>query len=91
MPLENILTIQTPLEAPQYPLDGGWWQFELDTVDYDPDDHLVLRIKNAGSRFEFLASWLSDQTGHTISRESHPQLWDELSAASKDLPMVQLT
>ena len=87
----KLLTIETPLEAPQPPLDSGWWRFQVKTLRVKPEHIFELRIKNAGTRFEFLASWLSDITGHTVGRDNNPAIVRELVTAAKSLPRVQLT
>ncbi len=91
LPEGNLLTIVSPLVAPQYPLDSGWWSFKLGTVEDDPELLCELRIKNAGNRFEFIASWITSLTGHTVTRENNPAVWQELHEISEGLGTVKLT
>ena len=88
---DKLLIIETPFEAPQYPLDGGWWRFLVTTRGDEPELVGELQIKNAGSRFDFLASWLSDISGYPVNRKDNFAIARALLLADSSLGMVKRT
>ena len=57
------LRIESPREAPQLPLDGGWWRIVV-TKPGEPEELLgELQTKDARSKICFIYSWVASITG----------------------------
>ena len=85
--------VQNPQEAPQFPLDSGWWAFTVGTKmtgEFVPDG-LPLQVKSAfKNRTAQVYPWVGSRIGSAISDTKAPALKKAINCLTESLGSVKL-